>query len=136
VIYFLFWTFLAHMLFALFMGPSALFGPPGELSSYLTGKGVAMLITEFSVGAVLAFLLFGLTVFSLPLLLERELDFVTAMRLSLNATRSNIGILFIWGALIAALTLIALIPWFLGLLVVLPVLGHASWHLYRRALMV
>jgi uncharacterized membrane protein len=86
------------------------------------------------VGATCAFLLFSLTAISLPLLLDKELDFVTAMLLSLKVTRRNLCVMLVWAAVIAVLTLLALLPWLLGLLVVLPVLGHASWHLYRRAL--
>lgn len=134
VLYFLFWTFLAHMIFALFMGPSALVNASTSLEGYLSGPGIPMIVTEFVVGGVLALLLFALTVVSLPMLLELEVDFVTAMLLSLRATRANLPLLLVWAAMIAALTLLAMIPYFLGLLVVLPVLGHASWHLYRRIL--
>lgn len=134
VTFFLFWTFFAHMLFALLMGPSAMFGPPDDLQSYLTPTGLTMIAGELGVGAVAAFLLFSLTAISLPLLLDKELDFVTAMWISLKVTRSNLLVMWVWAAIIAVLTLTALLPWLLGLLVVLPLLGHASWHLYRRAL--
>ncbi|XDA97090.1 DUF2189 domain-containing protein [Sulfitobacter sp. LCG007] len=130
--YFLFWSFFAHMLFALFLGPSALMGPPDDLQTYLTGRGLAMTLTQFGIGAALAFLLFSLTAVSLPMLLDREVDFVTAMLASLRLTRANLAVMLVWAALIAALTLLALVPFFLGLFLVLPVLGHASWHLYRR----
>jgi uncharacterized membrane protein len=134
VTFFLFWTFLAHMLFALFMGPSVLLGPPDDLQSYLNATGLAMITVELVVGGIAAFLLFSLTAISLPLLLDRELDFVTAMLLSLKVTRENLLVMWVWGTIIAVLSLLALVPWLLGLLAVLPVLGHASWHLYRRAL--
>lgn len=133
LIYFLFWSFLAHLLFALFMGPTALLGPPSDPAVYLRGAGLAMAVTQLAVGGALAFLLFALTVVSLPMLLEREVDVVTAMRRSLAVTRANPVPMLAWAALVAAATLAAMIPWFLGLLVVMPVLGHASWHLYRRA---
>jgi uncharacterized membrane protein len=134
LIYFLFWSFLAHMLFALFMGPAAFRGPPDDVATYLSGVGLAMVVAEVIFGGLCAFLLFALTAVSLPMLLDREVDFVTAMRTSLRATRENLPVMLAWAAVIAGATLLALIPWFLGLLVVLPVLGHASWHLYRRAL--
>lgn len=134
VTFFLFWTFLAHMLFALFMGPSVLLGPPDDLQSYLNGTGLTMIAVELAVGAIAAFLLFSLTAISLPLLLDQELDFVTAMLISLKVTRENLLVMWVWATIIAVLTLAALIPLLLGLLAVLPVLGHASWHLYRRAL--
>ncbi|SLN40553.1 hypothetical protein ROJ8625_01914 [Roseivivax jejudonensis] len=133
LIYVLFWSFLAHMLFALFMGPSAMMGPPESLSTYLTGDGLTMLATGTIVGAVLAFLLFALTAVSLPMLLDREVDFVTAMLASVRLVRDNLAVMALWAAIIAVLTLAALAPVFLGLFLVLPVLGHASWHLYCRA---
>ncbi|KIT15673.1 DUF2189 domain-containing protein [Jannaschia aquimarina] len=134
LIYFLFWSFVAHMLFALFMGPTALLGPPDTLAAYLSGPGLAMAIVQILFGGACAFLLFGLTALSLPMLLEREVDFVTAMRASLGAVRANLPIMMVWAAIIAVTTLLAMVPWFLGLLIVLPVLGHASWHLYRAAM--
>jgi uncharacterized membrane protein len=134
VIYFLFWTFLAHMIFALFMGLSTMTNVSQSFDIFLTPNGLIMIAVELGVGAVLAFLLFSLTVVSLPLVLDREVDFVTAMLLSLRVVRENLAVMLVWALLIAVLSLIALVPWFLGLMVVLPVLGHATWHLYRRAL--
>ena len=134
VIYFLFWTFLAHMIFALFMGLSTMTNVSDSWEVFLTPTGLTMIAVELAVGAVLAFLLFALTVVSLPLVLDREVDFVTAMLISLAVVRQNPAVMLCWAGLVAALTLVALLPWFLGLIVVLPVLGHATWHLYRRAL--
>ncbi|WP_179378430.1 DUF2189 domain-containing protein [Jannaschia marina] len=132
LIYFLFWSFAAHLLFALIMGPAALLGPPDTLTSYLTPAGATLIAAELVFGAACAFLLFALTAVGLPLLLDREVDFVTAMLFSLAVTRANLPVMTLWAACIAVLTLLAMVPWFLGLFVVLPVLGHASWHLYAR----
>lgn len=134
VIYFLFWTFLAHMVFALFMGLSTMTNVTQSIEVFLTVNGLMMIAVELGIGAVLAFLLFSLTVVSLPLVLDREVDFVTAMLTSLQVVRANLFVMLVWAMLIAVLSLLALLPWFLGLMVVLPVLGHATWHLYRRAL--
>lgn len=134
VIYFLFWTFLAHMIFALFLGPSALLHVGTSIGDYTSGVALIMIVTELIVGGILAFVLFSLTVVSLPLLLEKEIDFVSAMLLSLRAVRQNLPVMLAWAALIAGLTLAAMVPMFLGLMVVLPLLGHATWHLYRRVL--
>ncbi len=134
VVYFLFWTFLAHMIFALFMGLSTMTNISQSFDVFLTSNGLMMIAVELGVGAVLAFLLFALTVISLPMVLDREVDFVTAMLTSLAAVRANLPVMLVWAALIAVLSVVALIPWFLGLIVMLPVLGHATWHLYRRAL--
>jgi uncharacterized membrane protein len=133
VIYFLFWTFLAHMVFALFMGLSTMTNVSQSWDVFLTLNGLTMIGVELVIGAVLAFLLFSLTVISLPLVLDREVDFVTAMLISLATVRENLFVMLVWAFIIATSTLLALLPWFLGLMVVLPVLGHATWHLYRRA---
>jgi uncharacterized membrane protein len=133
LIYVLFWSFLAHMLFALFMGPTALLGPPTDPAVYMRGAGLAMVVTQGLVGGALALLLFSLTVVSLPLMLECEVDVVTAMRRSFAMTRANLGTMVVWAAIIAVSTLLAMLPAFLGLFLVMPVLGHASWHLYRRS---
>ncbi|HVG49215.1 MAG TPA: DUF2189 domain-containing protein [Rubellimicrobium sp.] len=133
VIYFLFYTFLAHMIFALFMGLSPMTNVSTGWEAFLTPEGLTMVAVEFAVGGVLAFLLYALTVVSLPLLLDREVDFVSAMILSVGCVARNPVVMGAWALLIAVTSILALVPWFLGLLVVLPVLGHATWHLYRRA---
>ena len=95
---------------------------------------LTMLVVGTAVGAVFATLLFSLTVVSLPMLLEREVDFVTAMLTSVAVVTESPVVLLSWGVLVATLLFAAMLPGFLGLLVVLPVLGHATWHLYRRAI--
>ena len=134
VVFFLFWNFLSHMIFALFMGMQAMTNVTSSFGVFLTANGVTMLLVGTGVGAVFAGLLFSLTVVSLPLLLDRELDFVTAMIASVSTVRENPVTMLIWGITIATLLFIGMLPMFLGLFIVLPVLGHASWHLYRRAL--
>lgn len=90
-----------------------------------------MLAVGSVVGGVLAFFLFSISVVSFPLLMDREIDFVTGMILSIQAVSSNFLVMACWAFFVAVATLIAMLPAFLGLLVVLPVLGHATWHLYR-----
>ncbi|MFY2824839.1 DUF2189 domain-containing protein [Ruegeria sp. MALMAid1280] len=131
VVMFLFWFFLGHMIFALFMGLSTMTNVSTSLEVYFTANGLTMLAVGTAVGAVFATILYMITVLSIPMLLDRELDFVTAMIASFSYVRDNLGVMLVWGACVAVLTFVAMIPWFLGLLVVLPLLGHASWHLYR-----
>jgi uncharacterized membrane protein len=78
--------------------------------------------------------LFSVTVISMPLLLDREIDFVSAMVLSIKTVATSPVVMIGWGWIIAVLMILAMIPAFLGLLIVLPVLGHATWHLYQRAI--
>lgn len=134
VFYFLAWTFLSHMIFALFMGLTTFTNITSSWEVFLTPTGLLMIGAEIAAGAVIAFLLFCLTVVSLPLVLDKEIDFITAMLLSLSCARANLWVMLIWAGVIAVLTLVALAPMFLGLFIVLPVLGHATWHVYRRAL--
>ncbi len=128
------WFFLAHLVFALFLGLSAMTNISSSPEVLLTTQGLTMLAVGTLVGGMLALLLFSLTVVSLPLLVDREIDFVTGMITSVQAVARNFPVMLVWAALIGALTLLAMLPMFLGLLVVLPVFGHATWHLYRRVL--
>ncbi|MFP4305124.1 DUF2189 domain-containing protein [Rhodosalinus sp.] len=130
IIVFLFWFFLAHMIFALFMGLSTMTNVSTSYEIYFTPNGIAMLAVGTLVGAGFATVLYAITVIALPLLLDREVDFVTAMITSFQTVTANPLPMLGWAILIAVVTFVALVPWFLGLLVALPLLGHASWHLY------
>jgi uncharacterized membrane protein len=128
---FSFWMIVAHAIFAVFMAESGMGG--GELAAFLTPSGLAMLAVGSAVGAIMAFAFYAMTVISLPMLVERKVDFLTAIIASLKVVRRNLAVMLGWAAIIAGLLFLALLPGFLGLLVALPVLGHATWHLYRRA---
>lgn len=131
---FMFWVFVAHTVFALFMGVSSLTNITSSAALIFEGRGLVMLLVGTVIGAGFAAVLFSFTVVGLPILLEREVDFITAIITSVQAVTANPLVLLVWAAMIAGLLFLAIIPYFLGLLVVLPVLGHASWHMYRRLL--
>jgi uncharacterized membrane protein len=84
------------------------------------------------VGALLAALAYTLTVVSFPLLVDRDHDFITAIITSFRAVAANPVVMLGWAACVVALMILASLPMFLGLVIVLPVLGHATWHIYRR----
>jgi uncharacterized membrane protein len=128
---FLFWFFIAHMIFALFMGLSTMTNVSSSYEVFLTPSGLMMLGVGTVVGALFALLLYMITVISLPMLLDREVDFVTAMITSFQTVMRNPVPMLGWAVFIAAMTFIGMVPWFLGLYFVLPLLGHATWHLYR-----
>lgn len=130
VVIFLFWFFLGHMIFALFLGLSTMTNISSSAEVFLSLNGILMLLFGTAVGAAFALLLFTLTVLAIPLLLDRELDFVTAMIASFGYVTTHARVMLVWAAIIAIATFVALIPGFLGLFLILPVLGHASWHLY------
>jgi uncharacterized membrane protein len=132
IMVFLFWFFLAHMIFALFLGHSAMTNVSTSYEVYLTSQGLGMLGVGTIIGGLFALLIYMITVISLPLLLDREVDFVTAMITSFQVVTGNPGPMLVWAAFIAIITFVALLPGFLGLFVVLPLLGHATWHLYRQ----
>lgn len=131
IMVFLFWFFLAHMIFALFLGLSTMTNVSSSFEVYTTPNGLMMLAVGTLVGAVFAMLLFMITVIAMPLLHDREVDFVTAMIASFQTVMQNPVQMGFWALMISALTFVALVPAFLGLYLVLPLLGHASWHLYR-----
>ena len=128
---FSFWLMLAHGIFAIFMAESGVGSE--SLALFVTPQGIMMLLVGGVVGALMALAFYAVTVVSLPLMVDRDVDFITAIIVSLGAVRSNSYVLLTWAAWIAISLFVAMIPFFLGLLVVLPVLGHATWHLYRRA---
>ena len=84
------------------------------------------------VGSVLSLVLFSLTVVSFPLLLDRDVDFITAMITSVRAVVMSPLPMIGWAAVIVVLMIVSCLPYFLGLVVTLPILGHTTWHLYRR----
>jgi uncharacterized membrane protein len=126
-----FWLIVAHSIFAIFMAESGLGGE--SLALFATRAGLLMLLFGSAVGGLMALAFYAITVISLPMLVHREVDFLTAIIVSLATVRSNRPVMLGWAVLIAVLLFVALVPLFLGLLVALPVLGHATWHLYRRA---
>lgn len=126
-----FWLMIAHGIFAVFLAESGI--GTESLALFATTAGMMMLVVGGAVGAVLAWAFYAVTVVSLPMLVHREVDFLTAIIVSLAVVRSNPLTMLIWAAVIAITLFAAMLPAFLGLLVVLPVLGHATWHLYRRA---
>ena len=132
IVMFLFWFFLGHMIFALFMGFSTMTNISSSYEVFLTSDGMTMLVFGTVVGALFALLLYMITVISLPLLLDRDVDFVTAMIISFQTVQHNPVPMLAWGVFVGGLTFVAMIPAFLGLFVVLPLLGHATWHLYRQ----
>ena len=136
VVLFIFWIWMyqVRLMVALFMGFSAFASLDGFLAALLSEAGVPFLAAGSVSGAVLSFVLFCSTVISMPMLLDQKVDFITAMVTSWRTVFENFWPMIGFGIVVAILTFLALVPAFLGLVVVLPVLGHATWHLYKRAI--
>ena len=91
------------------------------------------MVAYVSVGAVVAGVSFSVSVVAIPMILDRQTDAITAGLASLRLCLTQPLVMLLWGAIITGLVVAALLPWFIGLAVVGPVLGHASWHAYRAA---
>ena len=100
---------------------------------FSTPQGWTFLFFGTCVGAFLSAVLFSVTVVAMPMLLDRETNFVSAMLTSVQVVRENPVVMLGWAAIISVTMLLSLVPAFLGLVFTLPILGHTTWHLYRRA---
>lgn len=131
---FIMWIYQVRFLMALFLGLNASFSTLEQFVTVVltTNEGLLFLAVGNLVGAALSLILFSVTVVSFPLLLERDVDFITAMITSVRAVALSPVPMIGWAALIVVLLILSALPFFLGLLVTLPVLGHTTWHLYRR----
>ncbi|MDH3667217.1 MAG: DUF2189 domain-containing protein [Paracoccaceae bacterium] len=133
VFFYMVWVYMAHLIFALSFGLSPLTNVTSSAELLLSSEGILMIGLGSVIGGGLAVLLFAVSVISIPMLLDRDIDVVTAMVASFQSVLRNRGPMVLWGLIIAAITGVAMAPLFLGMILALPVLGHASWHLYTRA---
>jgi len=113
-------------------------GPPVTFESFInqvfaTGDGWRMALVGLAVGFVFAAVAFAISVVSFPLLLDKHVDLDVALRTSLKVVAQNPGVMAIWGLTVAGLLVLGALPALVGLIVAVPVLGHATWHLYRKA---
>ncbi|MBQ0917961.1 DUF2189 domain-containing protein [Hydrogenophaga aromaticivorans] len=102
------------------------------LPQLINPENIGFLITYTIVGGLFAGLIFITSVISIPMIMDRKTDAVSAGLTSIRACLQNPGVMLIWGALITVLIGLAMLPVFLGLLIVGPVIGHATWHAYRH----
>jgi uncharacterized membrane protein len=135
VVIFLVWLGTAEGIYALTLGPE----PPASLAGFAhdvvaTPAGWMLIGVGCGVGFLFAVLVLVIATVSFPLLLDRDVALGVAIGTSVRAVAANIGTMALWGLIVAAGLVIGSIPLFLGLVVVMPVLGHATWHLYRKLL--
>jgi uncharacterized membrane protein len=105
----------------------------GSLLALLDPDNMAFIVSWVCLGAVFAGLIFAFTVVSMPMILDRKTDAITAALTSFRLVLTQPGVMLLWGAIITLATFVAMLPGFLGLLLVGPLIGHASWHAYRAA---
>jgi uncharacterized membrane protein len=131
---FLIWLAVADAIYIANFG----YGSPASLHQFVsdvvnTRAGWNLIIVGTGVGFLFAVVALTISVISFPLLLDRDVGAAVALATSIRVVAKNPVTMALWGLIVAALLVIGSIPFFLGLTVVMPVLGHTTWHLYRRA---
>jgi len=128
------WMYQIRFLLAVFLGYTSISASFTEFLEvvFTTTEGWTFLLVGNLVGMILSAILFTVSVVSFPIVLDRDTDFVTAMITSIRSVGENPFPMLVWGAIIVALLVVSALPAFLGLLIVMPILGHATWHVYRK----
>lgn len=127
---FLIWARASLVIFAIFY-TREMPNLSGFLTQVLSFENLEFLMVYFGVGLVFALLVFAVSVVSIPLMLDRNQDAITSMLASIRALAENTLPLLVWAALIVSLTILGFLSFHLGLVVLMPVVGHATWHAYR-----
>jgi len=131
---FLLWLVAAQVVYVATLGPAGPVSAAAFVGEVLnTPQGRAMIVIGVGVGFLFAVVVLAVSVVAFPLLLDRNVGIDTAVWTSVRVVAMNPGVIFAWGAIVAGLLVLGSLPLLVGLAVVLPVLGHATWHLYRRA---
>ncbi|MDE2184393.1 MAG: DUF2189 domain-containing protein [Alphaproteobacteria bacterium] len=130
---FLAWLAAAWLIYKATLGPAM----PSTTAAFVhdifaTHAGHVMIVVGLGAGLVFALLAMTISVVSFPLLIDRDVGFNTAVATSAAAVWRNPLVMAGWGAVVAASLVVGSLPFFVGLAVVFPVLGHATWHLYRK----
>ena len=128
------WVYQVRLLMALFLGMKSY----STLDRFVTvvtttPEGWMFLGIGHIIGAALATIMFSITVISIPMLMEREIDIVTAMITSVKAVLASPLVMVGWGLIVTLAVILGSLPMFLGLVIILPVLGHTTWHIYKKA---
>ncbi|SFI07147.1 DUF2189 domain-containing protein [Modicisalibacter xianhensis] len=131
MIFFMAWIRTATLLFALFFGyyipsPETLY-----VALFTTAEGLGMLAVGTAIGAVLAFGAFSISVIAIPTLLDRDLTFMEGIEASVKSIARNFRPMLLWAAILTGCTVVGMMTFYIGLAVILPVLGHATWHAYE-----
>lgn len=126
------WLYAANLIHTQIFGGEA--STPSQFWNQLTttAKGTQLIIAGNIVGFLFAVVVLAISVVSFPMLVDRDVSAATAVRTSVRATVENPGPVALWGLIVAIGLLLGALPFLFGLAIVLPILGHATWHLYRK----
>ena len=127
------WVFVAQAIYTATMGASVE-GTMGDFARAVmqTHGGHRLIVLGNLVGAGFAVVVLAISVVSLPMLLDRNCGVVLAVRTSVRAVVRNPVVMAVWGLIVVALLVVGSVPAFVGLALVMPILGHATWHLYKH----
>ncbi|POB00693.1 hypothetical protein C2134_00245 [Chromobacterium sinusclupearum] len=125
------WFRVSLLMFALFYDTAALPNLNEIVADSFNADNLEFLIAYFAVGFLFAQLVFSVSVVSIPLLLDKDVDTVTAMIASVRTVYRNVLTMGVWAAIIVAMTVVGFATYYLGLIIIMPVLALASWHAYR-----
>ena len=127
------WLLVAQAIYVATFGDTPAASIPGFIENVLTTpEGWTLIVVGNGVGFLFALAVLTISVVSFPLLLDRDVGAPVAVLTSVRAVAANPVVMAAWGLIVAALLLIGSLPFFIGLAIVVPVLGHATWHLYRK----
>jgi uncharacterized membrane protein len=126
----LLWGRASLVVFAVFFN-TGMPSTTGVIKAIFNPENWEFLVVYMVVGSVFAGLVYSIAVVSIPMILDRDTDAISAAITSLQVVFGNVAVMLMWGVLLTSLVIVALIPWGLGLLFIGPLLGHASWHAYR-----
>ncbi len=130
---FVVWVATANAIYVAIFGHTPAASIPDFATRVLTTpEGWSLIIVGCGVGFLFAVVALCVSVVSFPLMLDRHASAIDAIRTSLRAVIKNPFAMAAWGLIVAVLLVIGSLPFFVGLAVVLPLLGHATWHLYRK----
>ncbi|TNE41278.1 MAG: DUF2189 domain-containing protein [Alphaproteobacteria bacterium] len=127
----LLWMRAAVLLYALFFGLLPFPGIDHIVQIFGTPAGIFLLVTGSLVGGLFAAFSFAISVFSIPMLLSERTDALTAMGLSMAIVWNNLPVMLTWGAIVLMAFLLSMLTGLLGLVIVFPLVGHATWHAYK-----
>ncbi|MFN0043584.1 MAG: DUF2189 domain-containing protein [Alphaproteobacteria bacterium] len=131
MLFLLLWIRIATLLFALFFSRDTPSLARLVEQIFLSANGLPFLALGTAFGAALAAAVFAISAISVPMLLDRPVNIFTAIATSITAVRHNLRAMAVWAALIALFTAVGLVTFYIGLVVMLPLIAHASWHAYR-----
>ena len=98
---------------------------------FLSGENNAFVLAGVCVGGLIAAFTFAISAVTVPMLMDRQVDVMTAMSTSVAAVRQNWQAMSLWAALIVLFVGLGILTWFIGLAVAMPLIGHGTWHAYR-----